>query len=46
MEWLKWRSYKDHIHIQHAKNGGEVRIGEFMVDGINEERKTIYEYMG
>jgi hypothetical protein len=46
MEWLKWLSNKEKINIQHAQNGGEVRIGEFMVDGLCEENKTIYEYNG
>jgi hypothetical protein len=46
MEWLKWVSFKENINIRHAKNGGEVKIGDYMVDGMCEENKTIYEYNG
>jgi hypothetical protein len=48
MEWLKFVSHRDNITIQHEKNGGEFRIPStnFYVDGINHEKKLIFEYNG
>ena len=30
--------------MQHALNGGEVRIGNYWVDGYDKENKIIFEY--
>ncbi|XP_022295019.2 uncharacterized protein LOC111105138 [Crassostrea virginica] len=44
LQWLSWvgrgRS------IQHAGNGGEVRVGNFTVDGYDESTRTVYEFYG
>lgn len=45
-EWLKWISHKKKINIRHAKNGGEFKVGDYFVDGICHETKTIYEFQG
>lgn len=37
------------IHIQHARNGGEKKIGEYLVDGYHVYTngvKTVFEYHG
>lgn len=44
--WLKFISNKQNIYIRHAKNGGEFKVGEYFLDGICEENKTIYEFHG
>ena len=44
INWLKYISEKENIHIQHARNGGEKRIGKYLVDGFSEEAKKIFEY--
>jgi G:T-mismatch repair DNA endonuclease (very short patch repair protein) len=50
--WLKWTSHKNNVHIQHAKNGGEVKIDQYYVDGYSKVYKndsiieTIYEIHG
>ena len=46
INWLKYVSEKENIHIQHARNGGEKRIGKYLVDGFAEKAKKIYEYQG
>ena len=33
IKWLKWLSETEDLDIQHARNGGEVRIMNFKVDG-------------
>lgn len=32
--------------FRHAKNGGEVRLGHFTVDGYDEVKNTVYEFHG
>ena len=49
VEAIKWLSYtleKEDIHIQHVKNGGEKRLGNYSLDGYCEETHTAYEYQG
>ena len=46
MTWLKYLSETQNIHIKHAKNGGEVKCGNYFLDGVCEETKTIYEFHG
>jgi hypothetical protein len=46
MLWLKYVANTKKIHINHRLNGGEKKIGKYYVDGICEETKTIYEFLG
>jgi hypothetical protein len=47
LRWLKWTAQEEGIHIQHAGNGREHRIGDVgRVDGYCRETKTVYEYHG
>ena len=46
---LKWLSYiyeKEGIFIQHVRNGGEKRVGNYSLDGYCEETHTAYEFQG
>jgi hypothetical protein len=52
-QWLKYISVKDKIYIKHAKNGGEIQIGPYLIDGYSESidsngnvKKTLYEFHG
>ena len=49
-EALVWLNYliKNGVNIQHAENHplGEMRIGDYRVDGYDESTKTVYEYNG
>nr|XP_022294902.1 uncharacterized protein LOC111105016 [Crassostrea virginica] len=42
--WLSWLG-RD-LSIQHAWNGGEVKFGNFTVDGYDETTRTVYEFYG
>lgn len=42
--WLAWEGREK--SIRHAKNGGEVRLGNFTVDGYDEVNNTVYEFHG
>ncbi|XP_022298821.2 uncharacterized protein LOC111107766 [Crassostrea virginica] len=42
--WLSWLG-RD-LSIQHAWNGGEVKFGNFTVDGYDESTRTVYEFYG
>jgi len=44
--WLKYLANKEKIHIQHAKNGGEKRVGKYLLDGFSEKSKKIFEFNG
>ena len=46
IRWLTYLAHRDNVHIRHALNGGEVRIGQYTVDGFCAEKKRIYEYQG
>ena len=46
LQWMKFISATEEIHIQHARNGDERKIGQYYVDGYCYETKTIYEFMG
>ena len=37
---------RNEIYIQHARNGGEKRIGRYLLDGYHEETHTAYEIHG
>ena len=42
-KWLSYTAEKREIHIQHARNGGEKRVGDYFLDGYHEETHTAYE---
>ncbi|XP_062574745.1 uncharacterized protein LOC134236588 [Saccostrea cucullata] len=44
--WLTWMSHQNGCHIRHARNGGEVPIGNYTVDGYQEATHTVYEFYG
>ena len=46
LQWLSYISEKEEIHMQHARNGGEKRVGPYYLDGYCEETHTAYEYQG
>ena len=37
--WLQYVSEKENFYIQHAKNGGEKKVGKYKVDGFCVEKK-------
>ena len=53
MKWIKFLSYFNNVFIRHAKNGGEITVGKYLLDGYSENvlkdgmiKKTIYEFHG
>ena len=46
LQWLSYTAVKEGIRIQHARNGGEKRVGNYYLDGYCEETHTAYEYQG
>lgn len=44
LKWLKWMAHTTGQRIQHKLNGGEVKIGQWRVDGLCDTK--IYEYYG
>ena len=46
MYWLIHRELEDGVIIQHARNGGETKVGRFLVDGYCEDTDTVYEFFG
>jgi len=46
IRWLEYVEKKENIHIQHALNGGEYRIGRYKVDGYCKETNTCFEFFG
>ena len=46
LQWLSYTAENEDIHIQHARNGGEKRVGNYYLDGYCEETHTAYEYQG
>ena len=46
LQWLSYTAEKEEIRIQHARNGGEKRVGNYYLDGYCEETHTAYEYQG
>lgn len=46
LKWLKWIARETGQRIRHKLNGGEVRIGPWLADGLNEETRTIFEFYG
>ena len=46
IQWLEYLSYTNKIKIFHARNGGEQKIGDFLVDGYDKESNTVYQFHG
>ena len=47
LKWLKYLAHHNNIDIQHARNGGEVHIGRYQVDGQKrDEPSVVYEFYG
>ena len=46
VKWLSYISEKEGIYIQHVRNGGEKRVGNYSLDGYCEETHTAYEFQG
>ena len=46
LQWLSYTADKEEIRMQHARNGGEKRVGNYYLDGYCEETHTAYEYQG
>ena len=46
VKWLSWLAETEEIDIQHARNGGEKRVGGYSLDGYCQERNTVYEFHG
>ena len=46
IRWIQSLAKEKDIVIRHAKNGGEVQIGNYHVDGFHKESKTVYEFLG
>ncbi|XP_055353927.1 uncharacterized protein LOC129599656 [Paramacrobiotus metropolitanus] len=45
-QWLEWENMSANGRIRHGRNGKEVKIGRYFVDGLDEETQTVYEYNG
>ena len=45
-QWLSYTAEKEDIRIQHVRNGGEKRVGNYSLDGYCQETNTAYEYQG
>lgn len=46
LRWLQWIAHSRGIHIQHARNMGEKRIGNYKVDGYAAASNTVFEFQG
>ena len=46
IEWLEFVMADERIYIQHAKNGGQVKINGRFVDGMCYEINSIYQFHG
>ena len=44
--WLMHIAKQNNIDINHARNGGEYKIGDYYLDGYCKENKTFYEFDG
>jgi hypothetical protein len=46
IEWLEYISKTETRNIRHARNGHEVKVGEFYVDGMELETNRVYQFFG
>ncbi len=46
LKWLSWVEHTEDRRIRHARNGGEVKICSFYLDGFDFETRTVYEFHG
>ena len=46
IKWLSYTAEKEGIRIQHVRNGGEKRVGNYSLDGYCEETHMAYEFQG
>ena len=47
IKWLKWLSETEDLDIQHARNGGEVRFGNYKFDGqLRTDQSVVFELYG
>ena len=46
VKWLSYISEKEDLCIQHVRNGGEKRFGDYSLDRYCEETHTAYEFQG
>jgi hypothetical protein len=44
--WLKYISVTNNTHIRHCKNGGEMKKGNYYLDGYDALTQTGYEFHG
>ena len=41
--FTSYKAEKEDLYIQHARNAGEKRVGNYLLDGYDEETNTAYE---
>ena len=47
IRWLQYLSVTENLDIQHARNGGEVKIGKYKVDGQDRNNpNSLFEFYG
>ena len=47
IKWLKWLSESEDLDIQHARNGREVKILNYKVDGqLRTDKNQLFEFNG
>jgi hypothetical protein len=46
LKWLSYTAEKNDVYIQHKRNGGEKTVGQYSLDGYDEETHTAYEFHG
>jgi G:T-mismatch repair DNA endonuclease (very short patch repair protein) len=45
-DWLAYVEHRDGIQLRHGRNGSEVHIGPYSVDGYHDETRKIFEFNG
>ena len=45
-KWLAYTAEKNETYIQHTRNGGEKRVGPYLLDGYHQEIHTAYKVHG
>ena len=46
IQWLEYIAKTESRNIRHARNGQEVKVGEFYVDGMEIETNRVYQFFG